>query len=64
MYYKLNWELERRPCIYVGNRQGGPVYEIADKDFNDAVIEGVYSDYIMRSAFSHTFKFSQFTSQC
>ena len=49
-YYPLSWEFIEDPCLYVGNRQGGPIYEVQDP--NDPVIEGRYKDYRVQSAFS------------
>ena len=48
--YDLTWEFEEGPCFYVGNRQAGPIYEVTDP--NDGVIENIYSDYKVDSAFS------------
>ncbi len=48
--YDLTWEFEEGPCLYVGNRQSGPIYEIASP--NDGVIESIYKDYRVDSAFS------------
>ena len=39
------WNLEKSPCIYAGNSQGGPIYEVADGEPNDSVIEGAIEDY-------------------
>ena len=45
------WESEDGvPCLYVGNIQGGPIYEVTNP--NDGVIENRYSDYKVESAFS------------
>ena len=40
----VTWELERRPCYFVGSGQAGPLVEVSEP--NDSVIEGMYSDYI------------------
>jgi hypothetical protein len=48
--FDLTWEFEEGPCLYVGNRQSGPIGEVADP--NDGVIENIYSDYMVDSAFS------------
>ena len=48
--YDLTYEFEEGPCFYVGNRQGGPIYDVTDP--NDGVIEKIYSDYKVESAFS------------
>jgi hypothetical protein len=46
----LTWELKEGPCLYVGNRQSGPIYEVTNP--NDGVIENIYRDYRVDSAFS------------
>jgi hypothetical protein len=48
--YNQTWEFEEGPCLYVGNRQSGPIYEAVDP--NDGVIENIYRDYRVNSAFS------------
>jgi hypothetical protein len=48
--YDLTWEFKEGPCLYVGNRQSGPIYEVIDP--NDGVIENMYKDYRVDSAFS------------
>ena len=48
--HHLTWEFEEGPCLYVGNRQAGHIYEVTDP--NDGVIEELYSDYKVSSAFS------------
>lgn len=48
--YDLTWSFEEGPCLYVGNRQAGPIYEV--KDPNDPIIEGRYSDYLVQDLFS------------
>ena len=37
-FYHLKWDKSREPCLYVGNAQGGPSFEVPDP--NDSVIEG------------------------
>ena len=49
-YYDLTWEFQDGPCLYAGNRQAGPIYEIQEP--NDPVIEGRYNEYMVDSAFS------------
>ena len=58
----VTWELERRPCYFVGNGQGGKLSkeEIASPDPNDSVIEGYYTDYIVESTFATDYKYSHF----
>lgn len=48
--YPLDWQDVENTCIYVGNGQGGPIYEVASP--NDGVIEGNYKEYIVESSFS------------
>ena len=48
--YDLTWEFQEGPCLYVGNRQAGPIYEVMDP--NDNVIEDRYKNYKVDSAFS------------
>lgn len=55
-----NWEFKKTPCFYVGDQQGGPVYEVDDP--NDSVIEGQYDEYVIDGAFETTFKYSKFDS--
>ena len=42
----LTWERRNEPCLYVGNRQGGPLnpYDAMGGP-NDPVIEGEYDQY-------------------
>lgn len=48
--YDLTWSFEDAPCLYVGNRQAGPIYQV--KDPNDPIIEGSYLQYRAPSLFS------------
>ncbi len=48
--YDLTWEFDKGPCLYVGDRQGGPIYEVPNP--NDWVIAELYTDYLVQSAFS------------
>ena len=57
-HYPVTWEFLERPCLYVGNGQGGPIDEIEDP--NDSVIEGTYVDYKVESAFDTSHMFSHF----
>ena len=52
----VTWEFEKKPCLYVGNSQAGPLGE--EVGSNDSVIEGTYKDYIVESIFSPNFKFA------
>ena len=61
-FYIQTWD-NRKRCLYAGNQNGGTVYEVVDD--HDTLIEGVYKQYIMESAFSTEFEFSQFNeTQC
>ncbi len=44
------WNKEPYPCLYAGDRQGGPIYEVIEP--NDPVLDGSYKDYIVPSVFS------------
>ena len=55
----MTWEFERRPCLYVGKSQAGPLGE-KDVDPNDSVIEGILRDYQVNSMFSSNFTSSHF----
>lgn len=48
--FDITWGFEEGPCLYVGNRQAGPIYEVASP--NDGVIENIYKDYQVSGAFS------------
>ena len=62
-FHQLTWDFKETPCLYVGNRQAGPIADIDDP--NDSVIEGDYEDYWVADAFQTDFKFSLFTeSRC
>lgn len=39
----VTWEFERRPCMYAGNSQAGPIGNVDTP--NDSVIEGDYTQY-------------------
>ena len=59
----VTWEFEKRPCIYVGNSQAGPIVEVDSP--NDSVIEGEYTDYEVASMFATEFIYSHFDkSRC
>ena len=52
------WDRTRKPCLYSGNRQGGPIGDIpVDESPNGSVIEGDYMDYIVTSIFANDCKF-------
>ena len=57
--YDMTWSFEEAPCLYVGNRQAGPIYQV--KDPNDAIIEGSYLQYVVPDLFSEAgFEYSLF----
>ena len=58
LWGSVTWELERRPCYFVGSGQAGPLAEVSEP--NDSVIEGVYSDYIIESLFATSYTYSHF----
>ncbi len=58
--YPLTWEYRREYCLYAGNQQAGPVYEVLDP--KDSVIEGTYEDYFTDSAYDPGFSFNQFNA--
>ena len=45
------------PCYYVGGAQGG---RTSERDENDSVIEGQYTDYQVNGLFGDDFLYSQF----
>ena len=59
--YHLKWDKSREPCLYVGNAQGGPSFEVPDP--NDSVIEGRYRDYILQGGDGNLFETSYTYSQ-
>ena len=54
----VTWEFQRSPCFYVGDQQGGPIYEVEEP--NDSVIEGNYEDYRVSGPFETEFTFNRF----
>ena len=52
LLHDLTWNYKdvAGPCLYVGNKQGGPIYEV--KNPNDNVIEEIYAEYKVGGAFS------------
>lgn len=59
-FYHLKWDRSREPCLYVGNAQGGPSYDIEEP--NDSIIEGEYNDYIIENddLFETTYTYVKF----
>jgi len=61
--YDVTWDFTPLPCVYAGNRNGGPVAEFDDP--NDSVIEGHYTNYETGGLFNTGFTYSQFDdSRC
>ena len=58
----VTWELERRPCYFVGSGEGGALYEVSAPDPNDPVIEGQYTDYIVKSLFATSYRYNHFNN--
>ena len=54
----MTWEFENRPCLYVGNSQGGPIDEVVGP--NDSVIDGEYTDYEVNDMFATTYQYTKF----
>ena len=59
--HDLTWSRENGVCLFVGNKQGGPIGEVERP--NDPVIEGDYRDYIVDSRFDTDFKYSTFKTE-
>ena len=61
--YDMTWEFRPTHCLYVGNRQAGPISEVTDP--NDSVIQGSYEDYRVSGLFDTSYAYSVFNStQC
>lgn len=59
----ITWERQTEPCFYVGDVQGGSLYEVEEN--NDPVIQGSYRDYQVGGPFETAFTYSHFdTSRC
>ena len=57
--YPITWEKRLEYCIYAGNSQGGSSVEIPSP-FNDPVLEGMYTDYMIGTPFGNEFQFNHF----
>ncbi len=63
--YPLTWEYRREYCLYAGENQAGPLYEILDDSMNSPVIFGTYRDYIVAEPYATDFNYSHFEeSRC
>lgn len=61
--HDITWEFRPTHCLYVGNRQAGPISEVMSP--NDPVIRGDIDDYSVANAFESEFVYSVFNStQC
>lgn len=61
-FYDLTWDFGEGPCLYVGDRQAGPIHEVMEP--NDGVIESMYKDYLVSDAFSEDgYVFSMFKEE-
>ena len=58
LHYDLTWEFDDAPCLYSGNRQGGPIGEVREP--NDPVIEGIYTEYIVSGLFETAYIYGRF----
>ena len=57
LYHRV-WDRTLRPCLYVGNSQGGPISEID----SDSVIEGEYFEYEVTEIFGFDDEHNRFDS--
>jgi hypothetical protein len=63
-YGSYLWSYTQTPCLYAGNRQGGPLREVKDGP-NDSAIEGLYRDYIASDFFATDHTYNRFdNSRC
>ena len=63
--WPLTWEHQLEYCLYSGQYQGGPLYEIVDDTVNNGVIFGTYDDYEVDSSYGTDFAYTHFNiSQC
>ena len=58
--HDLTWEFNPTSCLYVGNRQAGPIAEVVSP--NDPVIRGSYEQYRVSNGFDSMFDYSVFNS--
>jgi len=61
-YYGATWENLKKPCLYMGNGQGGSAGLMSEMD--NSVIRGKYTDYIMDSLFDTNFVYEEWKSDC
>ena len=59
----VTWDFTHQQCIFAGNSQGGPIYEVGDGEPNDSLLQSksyTAHDYKTDSAFDPTYLYSQF----
>ena len=54
----LLWDRTVKDCLYAGNAQGGPIYEVPSP--NDPLIQGRYQDYLTASSYETNYRYEQF----
>ena len=63
--YTNTWDKRGAQCYYAGSAQGGPLGELESPHLRDPVIEGRYTEYIMRGLFETQFPYTRFdSSEC
>ena len=63
--HSTTWDHSEGPCLFVGNRQSGPIVEVSNP--NDPVIQSLYTDYLVKNPFveDDEYKFGMFNEmQC
>ena len=55
----IQWDRTQQSCLYVGNWQGGYYLEF-EKTTMDHLIEGSYTDYIVKLRFATNFRYERF----
>ena len=58
--WPLTWEYKLEYCLYAGQNQAGPLYEILDDTVNSPVIFGEYTDYRLDTPYATNFSYSHF----
>jgi len=61
--HSTTWDFSPVPCLYVGNRQSGPIVEVPNP--NDPVIQSLYTDYLVKEPFVEDmeYKFGLFNEE-
>ena len=60
--HSRTWDMEGVSCLYSGNVQGGPLYEVTS--ISDPVIQGTYTDYTVSGLFHSEYRYAKFNPQC